>query len=350
MSFARNGDKKKVREAKPFMTFAKCCLCVDLKAGAYLIGLQCIFVTFVSVPFFVLYGLTKSNAYLTFALMCLSALIPSAAFVWMLRDSINEWRRLMFAYGYLTSLLISYVAIMTFAGRQEDVLTMVCVTLIALPVFMYYFACLRSFALLDTQAEFEAKYRKSMEMDSDDDGWDVPQSQEYDENKKKFWQEVIEPSKFLLCMPLRAGAHIIGGVEVCILLSSLVWFMAFGFTLYWEFLALGIPCIFCGFPVFSFLVLLADPNDEDKRVSFANNHIFATMLGLLATVLITSVADIHKGAVPTMWMIIAISFLFSVYAYTVLRSYAGSDIIDAATQYKIEMAEIRALEEKSKPM
>ena len=70
-----------------------------------------------SVPFFVLFGLTKSYAYLTFALMCLSALIPSVAFVWMLRDSINERRRTMFAYGYLTSLLLSYVAIMTFAGR-----------------------------------------------------------------------------------------------------------------------------------------------------------------------------------------------------------------------------------------
>lgn len=68
------------------------------------------------VPFFVLFGLTSSYAYLTFALMCLSALIPSVAFVWMLRDSINEWRRLMYAYGYLASLLLSYIGIMIYAG------------------------------------------------------------------------------------------------------------------------------------------------------------------------------------------------------------------------------------------
>lgn len=348
MSYARSGDKKKEHDAKPFLTFSRCCLCVNLKAGAYIVGLICVFTVFVSVPFFVLYGLTMSEAYLTFACMCLSGIIPSGAYVWMLRDSINEWRRLVYAYSYLAHIVLSYIAIVAYAGVKRDILTIVCVTLIAMPVLLYYFFCLRSFALLDTQSEFEARYRKSLELDSDDE-IELPQNEVYDENRKKCFQELLEPSKFLLCMPLRMGAHITGGIEFCIFLSSFIWFMSFGFTLYWEFLAVGIPCILLGFPVFSFFVMLADPNNEDKRMSFANNHIFATMLGLLGSALITGIADIHEEADVTLWVLIALTFLFSLYAYTVLQSYAKSDIIDAATQYKIEMAELRALEEASKP-
>lgn len=164
MSYARktDGDTKKI-ERKPALTFSKCCLCVNLKLGSYLIGILNMVSVILSIPFFVLFSFTNSYIYLTLGIVMVIAIVPSVAFIMLVRDPLNETKRSFFAYCNLLTLSLAYIGDMVYAAIYAQVLHMILVSLVVLPLFLYLFLVLRSYALLDTQAEFEASYRKSLE-------------------------------------------------------------------------------------------------------------------------------------------------------------------------------------------
>lgn len=103
--------------------------------------------------------------------------------------------------------------------------------------------------------------------------------------------------------------HFIGGVEVFLFLISSPWFIAFGFTLQYELLVVGIPFIFMIFPAYHFLRLLLDPNDTDKRAGLANYHLFGSFCGSLGSIITMTTASISQYATVVLWIFIGISIV-----------------------------------------
>lgn len=134
-----------------FMHFDKCCFCIDLKAGAHILGIFAMIGGGFGVIELIIYFTNPSWPMLAIACLATSNIFPAIGYGMMLAKP-NKESKNRFALWYLLGFgvgCILYCLFLLIAGAIAYALT---APLISLCICWYFYCCLKSYANKDDEA------------------------------------------------------------------------------------------------------------------------------------------------------------------------------------------------------